>query len=154
MTNFIQPIDAGIGRSVRTAIGHQLDDWLMHEEHMEIWEGKMSAGERRILMTEFVSSAMNKVMGTDYEESRISAFERTGCLLTWLVNEEHDNRIRPQGMQVGKFLVPRNRSNEGTAAIENEALPTPIDEEEAAALDEAQLVHELIEEHNNDIEFE
>ena len=94
MTNFIKPIYAGIGRSVHTAIDHQLDDKLMHEKHMEIWEGKMSAGDCRILMTEFDSRAMNKVMGTDYEKSQISAFERTGCLITWLVNEEHYNRIR------------------------------------------------------------
>jgi hypothetical protein len=153
MTNFIQPIDAGIGRSVHTAIGHQLDGWLMHEEHMEIWEGKMSAGECRILMTEFVSRAMNKVMGTDYENSRISVFERTGCLITWLVNEEHDNRIRPQGIQLGKFSVPWNRSNGGTAVV-NEAPPAPMDEEEAVLLDETQLANEKIEEHIDNIEFE
>ena len=29
MTNFIQPIDAGLGRTVRISIGHFLDQWLM-----------------------------------------------------------------------------------------------------------------------------
>ena len=34
MTNFIQPIDAGLGRSVRISVGNFLDEWLMIEE---IW---------------------------------------------------------------------------------------------------------------------
>ena len=49
MTNFIQPIDAGLGRSVRILIGHFLHAWLMEADHMEKWESKMTVGERRIL---------------------------------------------------------------------------------------------------------
>ena len=56
-------------------------------------------------------------------------------------------------MQVGKFSVPRNRSNGGTAVV-NEAPPAPMDEEEAALLDETQLANEIIEEHIDDIDFE
>jgi len=34
MTNFIQPIDAGLGRSVRIVIGNSLDLWLMDADNM------------------------------------------------------------------------------------------------------------------------
>ena len=53
MTNFIQPIDAGLGRSVRIAIGNYLDLWLMDADNMERWESKLTAGERRIISIVF-----------------------------------------------------------------------------------------------------
>ena len=64
MTNFIQPIDAGhLRRSVRILIGHFLYAWLMEADHMEKWESKMTAGERRILSIGFRGTkAMQKVM--------------------------------------------------------------------------------------------
>ena len=62
MTNFIQPIDAGLGRTVRIYITHILDEWLMGDENMESWESKMTASERRILLSHFVAEAMAKVM--------------------------------------------------------------------------------------------
>jgi hypothetical protein len=62
MTNFIQPIDAGLGRSFRILIGHFLHAWLMEADHMEKWESKMTAGERRILSIGFLGKAMRKVM--------------------------------------------------------------------------------------------
>jgi len=58
-------------------------------------------------------------------------------------------------MEVGKFSVPWNRSNGGTAVENEEALPAPVDEEEAALLlDEAQWAVEILEEHNYDIDIE
>ena len=93
MTNFIQPIDAGLGRSVRILIGHFLHAWLMEADHMEKWESKMTAGERRILSIGFLGKAMRKVMTQEYEAMRVGCFERTGCLLTLIANNEHDQRI-------------------------------------------------------------
>ena len=34
MTNFIQPIDAGLGCSLRLAVGIYLDAWLMNGDYM------------------------------------------------------------------------------------------------------------------------
>ena len=45
MTNFIQPIDAGLGRSVGLYIGKSLDFWLMEVENVEKWEDNMTAGD-------------------------------------------------------------------------------------------------------------
>ena len=98
MTNFIQPIDAGLGRSVRTRVGHYLDEWLMEATNMETWEARMTAGERSILITQFIAKAMEDIMDVSNDDMRVSYFERTGYLLTWLVSDLHDRKIRPQGI--------------------------------------------------------
>ena len=59
----------------------------------------MTAAERRILTTTLIGKAMTSVMATDQDEMRVKCFERTGCLLTLLANEDHDSRIKPQGMK-------------------------------------------------------
>ena len=46
MTEMVQPIDAGYGRSLRCAIGRELDAWLMDAANLLKWESKMSAMER------------------------------------------------------------------------------------------------------------
>ena len=66
----------------------------------------MTAGERRILSIGFLGKAMRKVMTQEYEAIRVGCFERTGCLLTLVANNEHDQRIKPQGMMTGSFTVP------------------------------------------------
>ena len=53
MTNFIQYIDAGIGRSVQLADGEFLDEWLVDSDDMKVWEGGMTACEKRILIKVF-----------------------------------------------------------------------------------------------------
>ena len=40
------------------------------------------------------------------ESMRIGCFECTGCLRTWLPNDIHDTKVRPQGMPQGSFTVP------------------------------------------------
>ena len=49
MTHFVKPIDAGLGRCTRVAVGNELDRWLMDADNMTKWEGKMTAGERHPL---------------------------------------------------------------------------------------------------------
>ena len=57
MTEMVQPIDAGYGRSLRCAIGKELDDWLMDSNNLKKWESKMTTMERRILITHLVVRA-------------------------------------------------------------------------------------------------
>ena len=64
MTNIVQPIDAGTGRSLRSlrcAIGRASDEWLLVNENLKKWESKMTAGERRILITWWVAKGMDFV---------------------------------------------------------------------------------------------
>ena len=67
MTNFIQVIDTGLGRSVQLAVGRFLGEWIMGSDNMTVWEGEMTACERRILITIFVSKDPAYVMGSAME---------------------------------------------------------------------------------------
>jgi len=66
----------------------------------------MTAAERHILISILVQKAMGYDMAQEMESMRVGCFQRTGCLLTWLPNEMHDTKVRPQGMQKGSFTVP------------------------------------------------
>ena len=105
MTEVIQPIDAGYGRSLRSAIGRYLDEWLMGATNMERWESNISAMERRVLMTHLVDRAQKWLLNNDRNKLRVGCFERTGLLLTWQQNIEKDKLVRPQGM-TAPFRIP------------------------------------------------
>jgi hypothetical protein len=102
VTEAIQPIDAGYGRSIRCAIGRLLDNWLMESDNMEKWETGMTAGERRVLISHFVAAANTEVLKMD--ESRVSCFERCGVLLT--LDGSDDELIRPQGCTQLPVKIP------------------------------------------------
>ena len=61
-TDLIQPIDTGIGRSIRIYVGHALDRWLSIDDNLDKWEGKLKPLERRVMMTNFLDSAMKKII--------------------------------------------------------------------------------------------
>ena len=118
MTNFLQPIDSGIGRSIHVEIGNYLGEWFMVDKNMARWEDKMTAYERRMLMIIFESKALIHILAKYQYFSRTSDFERTGCIINMLVNDEHDNKIRPQGMTVEILTVPKvfsDREIQGSA---------------------------------------
>ncbi len=101
VTEAVQAIDAGYGRSMRCAVGRLLNSWLMEEKNMEMWETEkgMTAAQRRILVSNLVSAANKEILKND--ELRIGCFERTGMLLT--LDGSDDDKIRPQGLSK-KFL--------------------------------------------------
>ena len=136
---FLQPIDAGIGRSVRIRIGHALDDWLMEASNLEKWKTKISASERRIVTTRFIGSAMIDVMANENNSMRIRAFEKNGCLLTWLPNAIHDEKICPQGLEKGTFRIPQEIGVEVEVTYE---IPVGVDPEEAGILEEQVIIDE------------
>jgi len=102
MTEVIQPIDAGYGRSTRCCIGNELDRWLMDTSNLEKWEANLTASERRILVSYLVGQANSKMMSDEMDGLRIGCFERTGCLITRDIDVE---LIKPQGVTVS-FKVP------------------------------------------------
>ena len=117
MTNIVQPIDAGTGCSLRCAIGKALDERLLVNENLRKWESKMTASERRILITWWLAKGMNFVMDEEQATMRVGCFERTGCLITFLVSDEHDKKIRPQGIEPGSFDVPIDGSLLGDVEV-------------------------------------
>ena len=51
-TDKVQPIDAGFGKMMKTKIGEAMERWLDLDSNLELWHDKISASNRRILMTE------------------------------------------------------------------------------------------------------
>ena len=54
-----------------------------------------------------VATAMAEVMDPSYESVHIGCFELTGLLITLTANDEHDSKIKPQGMERGTLCVPK-----------------------------------------------
>ena len=113
--DLIQPIDAG---TRWLSVDDNLDKW---------WEGKLSASEQRIMMTNFLASALDKMLSEEKKEVHIGSFQHrsTGCLIE-LNNRGaleqpdgeinySDDYIQPQGL-LGKYVVPL-RTTTGQVAI-------------------------------------
>ena len=148
MTHLVQSIEAGIGRSLRIMIGKALDEWLMDGANLMKWEAKMSAGERRILITKLVGQAMQSIMSADL--LRVGAFERTGCLITLLISKDNDKKIRPQGAE-SLIEVPVDASLLDETIEEQVRNPAPqvVENLDAATQQIEELVAEEIEQHGN-----
>jgi hypothetical protein len=56
-TDAIQPIIAGIGRSIRIYIGQELDTWLMINGNLDKWE----KGHRKCCILQLISNMMQKL---------------------------------------------------------------------------------------------
>lgn len=105
-TDAWQPVDSGFGRLLKILISNEQQDWLEHEQNMDKWLGnddkKLSAKERRILLTHWTGEAFEKLKHPKYDHSRWKCFERTGCLIT--VDGSDDDKIKPEGMK--DYIVP------------------------------------------------
>ena len=64
----------------------------MEEDNLLKWEGKMTAGERRVLINNLVAEATEKAMKND--DMRINCFVRTGFLLRY-TKSKADDSIKP-----------------------------------------------------------
>ena len=59
-TDKIQPVDAGCGRIMKVKIGEALERWLEEKDNLEKWHDRLSAKERRILMTQRTGKAWSQ----------------------------------------------------------------------------------------------
>ena len=50
-TDKVQPIDTGCGKLLKTKIGEAMERWLEEDDNLELWHDKISAKQRRVLMT-------------------------------------------------------------------------------------------------------
>ena len=65
-TELLQPVDGGLGRQVKLEVGNELELWLEDDENLNIWEhSKLSASDKRILITKFVGAACEKIFSQD-----------------------------------------------------------------------------------------
>jgi hypothetical protein len=58
------------------AVGLLLEQQLMQEENLALWEGKMSAEQHHMLMTNLVAEAMDECVKNDH-----AVLMRVGCFL-------------------------------------------------------------------------
>ena len=97
-TDEIQPVDAGCGKMMKVKIAAEMERWLEEEQNLEKWHDKLSARDRRILMTKWTAEAWREL--TKKELFR-RLFEKTGCLLT--ADGSNDDKICPQGLDNYQF---------------------------------------------------
>ena len=90
-TDKVQPIDASFGKTLKAKIGENMERWLEREDHIDKWHGKISAKERRVLMTKWVGEAWEEVASKEHFIFRL--FQKTGCLMTADMSE--DQHIKP-----------------------------------------------------------
>ena len=82
MTEVIQSIDTGDGRSTRCCIGNEVDRWLTYTSNLKEWEANMTESDRRILVSYLVGQANLKTISDKMDGLLIGCFERTGYLIT------------------------------------------------------------------------
>ena len=94
-TELTQAVDAGLGRNLKVLTAKEMDEWMEVKDNLEKWEnGKLSASDKRILITQWVGAAWEKLFSDDsYHPGR--CFERTGCLLT--LDGSEDDKVNIQG---------------------------------------------------------
>lgn len=98
-TDKVQPVDAGFGRMMKQKIGEAMQMWLEKEENLEMWHDKISAKNRRILMTQWTGHAWRELVSKPDFIRKL--FEKTGCLIT--ADCSQDEKIRPQGLDAYTF---------------------------------------------------
>ena len=60
-TDEIQPVDAGCGKMMKVKIAAEMERWLEEEHNLEKWHDKLSARDRRILMTKWTAEAWREL---------------------------------------------------------------------------------------------
>ncbi|XP_065665464.1 uncharacterized protein LOC136086894 [Hydra vulgaris] len=106
-THFWQPVDAGRGKAFKSHIKTEQNIWLENDENIELWLGnddrKLSAKDRRILITRWVGEAYRKTSKDEkFLRMLYMSFAKTGCLIT--ADGSEDDKINPEGMPA--YVVP------------------------------------------------
>ena len=71
------------------------------------------------------------------ESTRVGCFDCTGCLITMFPNNVHNSKIKPQGMPIGSFTVPKVGEND-----EQDEDNEPMDEESNALDEELRIIND------------
>ncbi|XP_065671907.1 uncharacterized protein LOC136089754 [Hydra vulgaris] len=100
-THFWQPADAGPGKAFKSHIKAEQNIWLENDKNIELWLGnddrKLSAKDRRILITRWVGEAYRKTSKDEkFLRMLYRSFAKTGCLIT--ADSSEDDKISPEGM--------------------------------------------------------
>ena len=114
-TDLWQPVDQGYAAAVKVEVDIEQQAWLEDDDNLEKWEGsnpdnKLSAGDRRILMSEWVAVATARV--NLRQKALWRYFERGGNGMS--LDGSEDSRITPAGRK--DYTFPRLPISSKTAA--------------------------------------
>ena len=73
--------------------------WLEEDDNLELWHDKISAKQRRVLMTKWTAEAWKELTADKLFFMKL--FERTGCLIT--ADGSDDDKIRSQALEPYSF---------------------------------------------------
>ena len=81
-----------INKLIKAYIEEYEDQWI--EEHFDEWEaGKWSVGDRRVLLTEWVAKAFERVH-LEHKDAIIACFKNVGLSLLVDGSEDHLLKVR------------------------------------------------------------
>ena len=90
----------GYGRLVKVYVAQALDEWLLNGDDVELWESnKLTASDRRILITQWTGRAAEKIDSDIKTRTRL--FEKAG--LTMAAEGSDDNLINLEGVTQGTY---------------------------------------------------
>ena len=93
-TDGLQAVDDGYGKDIKFEMGQAQDHWLDVGDNIEKWEdGKLSASDRRILLTRLFADAVDAV--NDKMHALWRYHERTGSIIT--VDGSHRKHLMSGG---------------------------------------------------------
>ena len=103
-TDQVQPVDRGMGGTVKRYMSQLLDEWLDNEANIEKWESdSFTASDRRILLAHWYCKAFKKACEG---EAKRKYFEHAGALMT--ADGSGDDLIKLEGVPKGEkfeFMV-------------------------------------------------
>ena len=150
-THFWQPVNAGPGKVFKSRIKQEQNIWLERDENIEIWLGnverKLSAKDRRILITCWVGNAYRKASkGEKFQSMLYRSFEKTGYLIT--ADGREDEKIQTEGMP-GYIVPPPVDVSNGNDDIETQ-IPEEVREDPNDVLPESDVEEECEEADENE----
>jgi len=78
-TGYIQPLDVSLNKPLKDLIQEEMDDH--YDQHIEDWQKeKFNIGERRILLTHWVSKAWKR-LHLEYKSTIVNTFRAVGLSL-------------------------------------------------------------------------
>src|SRR6266516_386562 len=104
-TGYVQVLDVSVNKLIKQYIEEEEEKWI--EEHMEQYKaGRYSVGDRRILMTHWVTHAWEKVH-KEHRDTIIKTFRQVGLSLNPDGSEDSELKIKDlPGIVVGDYNRP------------------------------------------------
>ena len=102
-----QPIEAGPAQLLKVLVGQAQRSWLESKENAALWHGEtkgFTAKDRRVLITHWAAQAWSKFITEEYSQFNLTAWQKTGCLIT--ADGSDDHLIKPEDIGADYVVTP------------------------------------------------